>query len=254
MKELIYKIVDFFTFGKGLRKRFHGHAVRLPTRYINYFPAGYEKDNFDYLNAAVKQGDTVLDVGAHIGLFAVIASKLTGTNGKVIAFEPAPATFNLLQQTVKINKVANTITTIQKAVGKEPGKTTFFISDNVADNSNSLVSYLGDRPLNGIDIDVTSIDTIVAEQKLDKVNFMKIDVEGAEYDTLRGAVQTFKRFAPQAIIAIHPVPIVAKGDKLEDIYDFIAGLNYRITLYEKPLSREEFLNNKEMIDLHIYPQ
>jgi FkbM family methyltransferase len=254
MKELIYKIVNFFTFGKGLRKRFHGHAVWLPTRYVNYFPAGYEKDNFDFLTAAVKQGDTVLDVGAHIGLFAVIASKLTGANGKVIAFEPAPATFNLLQQTVKINNAGNTITTIQKAVGSEPGKTTFFISDSVADNSNSLVSYLGDRPLNGIDIDITSIDTVVAEQQLSRVNFIKIDVEGAEYDTLRGAAQTFKRFAPHAIVAIHPVPIVAKGDKLEDIYDFIVALNYRITVDEKPLSREDFLKNKELIDLHIYPQ
>jgi FkbM family methyltransferase len=254
MKELIYKIVNFFTFGRGLGKSYHGHAVRLPTRYVNYFPAGYEKDNFDFLTAAVKQGDTVLDVGAHIGLFAVIASKLTGANGKVIAFEPAPATFNLLQQTVKINKAANIITTIQKAVGSEPGKTTFFISDSVADNSNSLVSYLGDRPLNGIDIDITSIDTIATEKKLEKINFIKIDVEGAEYDTLRGAAVTFKTFRPHAIVAIHPVPIVAKGDKLEAIYDLIVSLNYRITLDGKDLSREAFLQNRELIDLHIYPQ
>jgi FkbM family methyltransferase len=254
MKELIYKIINFFTFGRGLSKTYHGHSVRLPTRYINYFPAGYEKDNFDFLTSVVKPGDTVLDVGAHIGLFAVIASRLTGATGKVIAFEPAPATFNLLQQTVHINKADNIIATVQKAVGSGPGKTTFFISDSVADNSNSLVSYLGDRPLNGIDIEITSIDTIVAEEKLNRVNFMKIDVEGAEYDTLRGAAQTFKQFAPYAIVAIHPVPIVAKGDKLEDIYDFIVGLNYRITVDDKPLSREQFLQNKELIDLHIYPQ
>jgi FkbM family methyltransferase len=254
MKEAIYKVLNFFTFGKGLSKKYHGHSVRLPTRYINYFPAEYEKDNFDFLATAVKPGGTVLDVGAHIGLFAVIASRHTGANGKVIAFEPAPATFNLLQQTVHINKAGNTITTVQKAVGSGPGKTTFFISDNVADNSNSLVSYLGDRSINGIDIEITSIDTVVKEYNLSSIDFIKIDVEGAEYDTLRGAADTFKTFSPHAIVAIHPVPIIAKGDTLEGIYDFIAGLNYRITVDGKPLSREQFLQNKELIDLHIYPQ
>ncbi len=253
MKELIYKIVNFFTFGKGLKKTYHGYGVRLPTRYINYFPAGYEKENFDFLTASVNPGDTVLDVGAHIGLFAVIASKLTGAGGKVIAFEPAPATFSLLEQTVRINKAENTIVTIQKAVGKEPGKTTFFISDSVADNSNSLVSYLGDRPLNGIDIDITSIDTIVSERKSGKIAFIKIDVEGAEYDTIRGAAHTFKTLRPYAIVAIHPIPIVAKGDRLEDIYDFIHALNYRIMADGKDLSREDFLRNTNLIDLHIYP-
>ncbi len=253
MKELIYKIVNFFTFGKGLKKTFHNHAVHLPTRYINYFPAGYEKDNFDFLIASVKEGDTVLDVGAHIGLFAVIASKLTGPAGRVIAFEPAPATFALLQQTVKINKAVDIITPVQKAVGSEPGKTTFFISNSVADNSNSLVSYLGDRPLSGIDIDITSIDTIVTEHQLSRISFVKIDVEGAEYDTLRGAATTLKTFRPNCIVAIHPTPIKAKGDRLEDIYDFIVSLNYRITVDQKELSKEKFLENKDLIDLHIYP-
>jgi FkbM family methyltransferase len=253
MKELIYKIVNFFTFGKGLKKHYHGHSLRLPTRYINYFPAGYEQDNFDFLKASVKPGDTVLDVGAHIGLFAVIASQLTGNKGRVIAFEPAPATFSLLEQTVRINKASDAITTVQKAVGSGPGKTTFFISQHTADNSNSLVSYLGDRALNGIDIEITSIDTIVAEQQLRQISFMKIDVEGAEYDTLRGAEQTFKTIRPRAIVAIHPTPIKAKGDTLEGIYDFIQSLNYRITVDGKDLSREAFLANTDLIDLHIYP-
>ena len=86
-----------------------------------------------------------------------------------------------------------------------------------------------------------------------KVNFIKIDVEGVEYDTLRGATETLKNLRPLCIVSIHPEPIAAKGDKLEDIYDLMKGLNYKITLDGKEMSREEFLANKEQIDLHIYP-
>ena len=194
----------------------------------------------------------MLDVGAHIGMFAVIAAQITGKRGKVYAFEPAPSTYQLLKKTIAIN-AAETIAPLQKAVGAAVGKTTFFVSDSAADNGNSMVSYKEDRKLNGIDIDITTVDTVVKDNNLTKVNFIKIDVEGVEYDTLRGAAETLKNLRPLCIVSIHPEPIAAKGDKLEDIYDLMKGLNYKIMLDGKEMFREEFLVNKEQIDLHIYP-
>ena len=85
MKEFFYSVIDRLTFGKGLKKTFYGHSLRLPTRYINYFPADYEVENFDFLHRHCRPGDVVFDIGAHIGLFAVIAAKITGDKGKVFA-------------------------------------------------------------------------------------------------------------------------------------------------------------------------
>ena len=252
MKEFVYKIIDVLTLGKGLRKKFNGYSVKIPTRYINYFPSDYEKENFNFLGTC-KKGDVVLDVGAHIGMFAVVASQITGNEGKIYAFEPAPGTFNLLKKTITINAADKIIMPLQKAAGAAVGKTNFFVSDSEADNGNSMVSYKEDRKLNGIDIDITTIDTFVKEEHLSKVNFIKIDVEGVEYDTLQGAINTLKNLRPLCIVSIHPEPIAAKGDKLENIYDLIKGLNYKITLDAKEMPREEFLSNKEQIDLHIYP-
>ncbi len=253
MKEFLYKLLDVATFSRGIKRTISGHTLRLPTRYYKYFPDNYEAENFEFLFAHSKNGDVLLDFGAHIGLFAVIASQATGAAGKVFAFEPSPTTNRLLRKTIAINKAENNITTYQKAVGGEVGKTVFFISDGQADNSNSLVNYKEDRPLHGIDIDVTTIDAFVIEQQLQQVNFVKIDVEGAEFDAIKGAVNTFKKFKPFCILAIHPEPIIAKGDKPEELYDFIIEMNYSILCHNQPISKAVFCANTELIDLHLIP-
>jgi FkbM family methyltransferase len=253
MKKLIYKLLDIISMGRGLKRTINGHQLKLPTRYFKYFPSTYEHENFEFLSKSCKEGSVIIDIGAHIGLFSVIASQVAGSRGKVFAFEPAPSTYKLLQHTIDINHKKDVIEPFQKAVGKEAGKITFFVSDGEADNSNSLVNYKDDRALHGIDVEVTSVDAFVQEKNLSRLDFIKIDVEGAEYDTLRGAAGTLKSLRPVCIVAIHPEPIQAKGDRLEDIYDLIAGCRYRITYNEKELSKAELLVNKELIDLHIYP-
>jgi FkbM family methyltransferase len=253
MKELIYKLLDIASMGRGLKRRINGHTLRLPTRYFKYFPETYEAENFSFLSESCKSGAVIIDIGAHIGLFSVIAAQVTGKTGKVYAFEPAPSTYALLQKTVVINHEESVIETFQKAVGKENGKITFFVSDSQADNSNSLVNYKEDRSLHGIDVAVTSIDNFVKEKNISRLDFIKIDVEGAEYDTLMGAAGTLKNLRPVCIVAIHPEPIAAKGDKLEAIYDFIIGCNYRITLDKKEFTKAGLLANTDLIDLHIYP-
>lgn len=253
MKEIIYKLLDIASMGRGLKRTINGHTLRLPTRYFKYFPESYESENFELLEKSCVPGAVVLDIGAHIGLFSVIAAQVTGKNGKVYAFEPAPSTFALLQKAVVINHEEQVIETFQQAVGKAKGKITFFVSDNQADNSNSLVNYKDDRDLHGIKVAVTTVDDLVKEKNINRVDFMKIDVEGAEFDTLQGAIATLKNLRPVCIVAIHPEPIAAKGDKLEDIYDLIAGCNYRIMHANKEFSKADMLANKELIDLHIYP-
>lgn len=253
MKELIYRIINVLTFGKGLQKTFNGYSVRIPTRFINYFPSDYEKENFTFLAQHCNKGSVVLDIGAHIGLFSVIASEITGIEGKVYAFEPSPSTLGFLNKTIAINKRNNIIVPVQQAMSAEIGKLTFFVSDDKIDNSNSLVSYKDDRKLTGIEVEVNTIDNFVTKNKLDKVDFIKIDVEGAEYDTLRGGTEVFNTKKPVCILAIHPIPIKAKGDSLEDIFDYIEKLNYRILYNNKPMTKNAFCLNEEMIDLHLLP-
>ena len=252
MKEAIYKIIDVFTGGTGLSKHIHGIKVKLPTRYINYFPSDYEKENFDFLKRNVKQGDTVLDIGAHIGLFSVIASKLSGISGKIYAFEPSGETFSLLQKTISINSISN-IEPVHAAVGATPGEITFYVSQVKGDNSNSLVSYKTDRELIPETVKMHSVDSFVKEKNLTSIKFMKIDVEGAEYDALRGAENTLRSLKPVCTLGIHPEAVAAKGDKLGDIYDFVQGCGYRLLLNDIVVGRETFTSETGLVDFHMIP-
>ncbi len=253
MKEFIYKLLDLFTGGKGLKKKINGFIVKLPTRYINYFPADYEKENFQFLKRHVKPGDQVLDIGAHIGLFATAAAQLTGNNGKVYAFEPAAETQVLLRQTISINRMENVIEPYSEAMGASSGKTVFYVSPIKGDNSNSLVSYKDDRELQAMEVNMFSIDDFVKNKNLQKLAFIKIDVEGAEYDALMGAMTTLKNLRPVCIVAIHPEPIAAKGDSLEKIYDLIIDCGYQVCYDHKMMNKIDFCANKALIDLHILP-
>lgn len=254
MKELIYKAIDILTGGKGLTKKVNGIPVKLPTRYINYFESDYERDNFRFMQAYCKPGSVVFDIGAHIGLFAVAAAKTVGASGKVFAFEPAPQTNALLNKTIAINKLGTVIEPRNEAMGGEEGSTVFYVSDIVGDNSNSLVSYKEDRPLHGIPITISTIDSFAAKRNIKQVDFIKIDVEGAEYDAIRGAANTLRAGKTAIILAIHPDAIQAKGDTLEAIYDFVSGYPYQVLYKGKAISKTDFCQNRELIDLHLVPR
>lgn len=250
----VYSLLESLTFGKGMYKTISDVKVKLPARYIRYFPGNFEKENFDFMKTCCGEGATIIDIGAHIGLFSLIAAKTAGAYGKVFAFEPSPTTIPALLQTIRINELGNFIHPVYQAMGKEVCKSNFYISDDEADNGNSLVCYKQDRKLHTVQVDVNTIDNFVLSKKLSKISLINIDVEGAEYDTLVGGMEVLKKYKPNIILAIHPEPIEKKGDTLEDIYDLLDKLKYNINTKDGYISREAFCSNKELICLHLSPR
>jgi len=253
MKTVLYKVFDAVTLGKGVKRHISGFDVRLPVRFHSYFPAAYEKENFDFLVSYCKPGATVLDIGAHIGLFAVRAAQLAGSTGKVYAFEPTPQTFELLKRTISINNQQQHIVPRSEAVAEEEGLKSFFISDNEADNSNSLIKYRDDKQLQKIDVAITSIDAFVRKEELKQVDFIKIDAEGYELSVLKGATQTFASFRPNGILALHPRGIASNGDSLSTIYEFLTAQHYKMLLNGVHLSQQEFCSKEDLFDVHLIP-
>ena len=254
LKKLAYGLLCLLWGKTGLPRTINGFRLRLPVRYFRYFPADYESANLRFLQSSVKPDNVVLDVGAHIGLFSVLAARCMGNSGKVVAFEPTPSTFRLLRHTVRINRLDQVITPVTAAVGHESGEISFYVSDNAADNSNSLVAYKTDRKLHAVTVPLTTIDRQVKEQGLSRVDFIKIDVEGAEYDTLRGARETLLTYKPRVILAIHPDAIEGKGDSLQAILAELHRLPYTFTNQGEPITDAEFLSNRTLIDLHLIPR
>lgn len=252
MKEIIYKILDAFTFGRGIKTHVSGFGLRLPTRYHRYFNADYDRDNIAFLNKTLEKGMNVIDVGAHIGLFTTIMAQKVGNAGKVYSFEPTPSTFKLLQKTIEINGLAGVVTPLQRAVSDKSGHTTFYVTDIVAHNSNSLANNeKRSGNSHGIDVKLTSIDDLKAEFNIPKIDFLKIDAEGAELSVLKGAAGVIEANKPSMLLALHPEAIVNFGDSLSQIWDFIKSRGYNVHYRQQQITKDWFISQTGLFDVAL---
>jgi len=134
----------------------------------------------------IKEGMTVLDIGANMGYYTLIASKLVGNKGKVYAFEPDTRNYDLLVKNIKINKCDNVVP-IQKAVSNKSGKSRLFI-DKFRMGTRSLAEANLLNKNGHIEIETTTLDEFFK----DKIDFIKMDAEGAEGLMIKSGEKTFK--------------------------------------------------------------
>jgi FkbM family methyltransferase len=181
----------------------------------------------------IKQGDTCLDIGANIGHHTMIMSKAAGELGKVIAFEPIPKIREQLNTSLSLNKVMN-VEVLPFALSNTEGESTLHINpENVAGSS-----FVNEENTEGIKVAVRTLDSFNYE----RVNFIKIDVEGFEYSVLLGALQTIKRHRPVILFEYSPLYYRKIDTALEQkILQFFNELNYTLldlengksTIYQK---------------------
>jgi len=148
----------------------------------------YEEFETEIVKKLIKKGDIVLDVGANIGYFTLIFAKLVGKNGRVFAFEPDPTNFNLLKKNVEANGYQNVILN-DKALSNKTGKTKLFLSDtNFGDHM--IVDTKEDR--NSVEVEMTTGDDYFRDLN-EQINFIKMDIQGAEIDALNGMSSLLKK-------------------------------------------------------------
>lgn len=250
IKNLAYKTLDVVTGGSGVERQIGGEAIRFPARFSRYYEAGYEPESFLFFRENVKAGDTVLDIGGHIGLFAVVNAKLVGATGKVFSFEPTPFTRGVLQEVVELNGVSGVVEVRSEAVSSKRGQTIFFDTGDTISNANSLVKTA--RSKQEIPITLISVDEFVTELGL-TVNCLKIDVEGSELDVLNGARETFLSMRPLARLGLHPQFIVQNDQSLEDIWRVLAEYKLRVVFDGNPVEKDWFCSQDNLFDVNLIP-
>ncbi len=160
------------------------------------FSGGYEDREAAELSSHVPSGGTVFDVGANIGLSSLVFAQAAGATGKVIAFEPHPATAARLRGNLAQNGISN-VTIIEAAVGATPGQVTFHESAHPTLSSASVIP----RDLvRSFDVPVTTVDIAWVEAGKPKVAALKIDVEGGELEVLHGARELLARDRPAVLL------------------------------------------------------
>jgi FkbM family methyltransferase len=191
---------------------------------IIYERGMYEMGTMHFIQENLSAGDTFLDAGANIGVMSLVAATKVGSTGRVLAFEPHPKTRAILEK----NKGLNGFDQIDiQALGLGSGKSkgTLF-NENKNRGGASLMGY-AENDVHGAEIQIVSLDEITDQLKLDKLDLVKIDIEGWEFEMLRGAEATLVRFRPTIIVEID-LQRKLEGGTVREMVDYLVDLGYDV--------------------------
>lgn len=192
-----------------------------------YFFGYYEKGLARWLQARLAPGMVVCDVGAHVGQYTLLAASVVGPSGRVYAFEPEPRIFARLEENIRRNGMNNVVLR-RCAVCNRSGKATFYIHEG-GDFQSGNHSLLPDQKLmrfRTITVDTIRLDDIL--QKEPRLDFMKIDVEGAEMAVLQGATQSITFHRPIILFEAEERNTRKFGYTTVQLKRYVSSLDYAI--------------------------
>lgn len=182
----------------------------------HYYYYGFKDANIDQLFSYVKPGYTIIDVGANIGFTTLVFAKLTGENGKVISYEPDPINYENCLNNIRSNPFSN-IGLKKLGLGSTSGEFELVVITESNRGGNRI--QIGENKNNSNLIKVTTLDSEVLTEK--KIDLIKIDVEGFEFEVLKGAKQVLKRDYPIVFCEIDDNYLKLQGSSIKELLSFM---------------------------------
>ncbi len=213
-----YELVDFSTPRLHSVAGFDDFAVLCPSISEPFITTQQYLDFAD-----LSPGAVVLDLGAYSALSSIAFSKAVGATGKVVALEPDPINFWAATYNIARNSQHNGLQNIQllpAAVADHPGVLQF---SSESSGGSSLTSIVGRHRGTVIDVDCVTLQGLVDAQGLDKVDFIKMDIEGSELPVILGSGEFLRHYKPRLIIETHPVRGI---NTYGPIREFLESLGY----------------------------
>tara|TARA_B100000809_G_C15036192_1_gene493842 strand:+ start:128 stop:994 length:867 start_codon:yes stop_codon:yes gene_type:complete len=206
----------------------------------------FEDFEMKIVDEIAKEGMTVLDVGANIGLYTLNLADKVGISGKVYSFEPEPNNFRLLNKNIVTNSFTNVIT-FQKAVSNTSGHTKLFCCD---ENQGDHRIFDSHDARNSIDIETVALDDEM--QNIGPIDLIKTDIQGAEYHAFCGMEKIIKQNENLIIICEFAPRLLEKNNTTADmLLDKIELLGFHINLVDEilmkiiPISKEDLIKKNK---------
>lgn len=217
-----------------------GHRMLLDPRSRNqggpFWNGEFDEDDIGFFRAAILPGDTVFDVGANIGLISIPVGchlKALGS-GELISFEPIPANYARLTANMKLNGLEKIARAYNVALGDHEGTLEISMeTKHGAQTGNAIASdIVGDQKdfIRNV-CTLTQIDTLAAKEKIAKVDFMKVDIEGAEMLFLKGAAGFITAHRPTIYGEFNSGLMPKFGHSFLDVHAFFKARSYRAFVF-----------------------
>jgi FkbM family methyltransferase len=247
--EKIRKKQDFTVNTHGCLMEVNPNDTGLSTELLVF---GYhEPDTTKFVSKYIKTGMNCIDVGANIGYYSTLYSKNVGKHGKVISLEPSPINFKFLKSNLENQKMNNFI--CDNVAAGEKIDSVDFCLDLRANKCFILTgNELMPPDYEIIKVPVKTIDQVVTDEKLKKIDFIKIDVEGYEWKTLEGGFKSIKLFKPTVQIEIH-FPKIGLQTTLK-IFNFFKDEKYDIIFYNESFYNifKKYTNSKNELNIQTF--
>lgn len=168
---------------------------------------------------SIPPGGVVVDAGGHIGVFALWAAGRVGRSGRVLVFEPAPENLVLLRRNVDDNGLSQ-VAVFDCALSDREGRAELYLAPGRGNPAANTLIASPDRK--AVEVSLRTLDSIASEEKLSRIDLLKIDVEGAELRLLQGAPEALKTVR-RVVMEIHP-------EKLDpgEVLEFLKAAGFRI--------------------------
>ena len=184
----------------------------------------YEYEKQILFEQTIQRGKVVFDLGANVGFYTLLSSLLVGDAGKVIAFEPLPRNYKLLRKHLSINRI-NNVEVIEAAVSEKAGTICF------DEGPHASMGKIADQ--GNLEVQIVGLDELFNEGKIPSPDYLKIDIEGAEFLALKGAKKLIAQKHPMIFLATH-------GKEVHhDCLKFMTENGYRLSSINKEKKLEE---------------
>ena len=231
----LYKSLKFFGVGNSmlLKVSVPKYNYKFYCRVNNEdytFMTGHEDEIEEHFTP--KGGDTVVDVGAHAGHYTLISSKRVGANGKIVAIEADPSNFEILNRNIKLNKLTNIIPLNYAAYSKQTKLKLYLpVEESGFSIYNTIMVNRAKPEEKFIEVNANTLDYLLQQNGIRDANWIKIDVEGAEFEVLKGAHNILSNSKDIAIlIEVHNL---SKDTNLyRPIIEFLNLYNFKM-IFEK---------------------
>jgi FkbM family methyltransferase len=247
LKPSVVKLLNIITFGRGININIGGQGIykMSPEFYFSNWENFGDRHNggFVYCLEQSKDKKSVLDVGAHIGLYSLPLSQRISPDGKIYAFEPSTVNRGYLKKHLELNDI-NNVEVYPYLVGKESNDSIDFYEDTTQVNPMGGLVWTKNIATTAevVQKKMVTLDDFCLEKDI-QPELIKVDVEGAEIDLLYGGKNIICKCLPIIVLSLHPNHIKLLGQSLNELTSFLDKVNYQCLTLDGG-DNSKFLNNE----------